>query len=112
MPLKIAFIGFNHQQTRANFTQFVRDNRDQFWDYDFARGWARMKDGTEITRILPGDPAAVCGRRFDQVIIADDRRMIVLHHCLAELIELDRRCAGSTIPEEYRFQIYDTDTEE
>ena len=110
--LKIAFIGFNTEQTHAALLQLAVDNADQVKRYDRLRGRIVLTDGTEIMAVHPGDPVALHGRRFDQIIIADDWRLMIMEHLRAELRALDWCCQHSSIPEEYRLQIYDMDAED
>ena len=110
--LKIAFIGFNTEQTHAALLQLAVDNADQVKSYDRRRGRIVLTDGTEIMAVPTADPVALNGRRFDQIIIADDWRLEIMHHLRAELRALDWCCQHSSIPEEYRLQIYDMDEED
>jgi hypothetical protein len=110
--LKIAFIGFNAKQTHGALLQLAVDNADQVKRYDRRQGSIVLRDGTEIMAVPPGDPVALHGRRFDQIIIADDWRLMIMEHLRAELRALDRCCQHSIVPEEFRYQIYDMDAEE
>lgn len=110
-PLKIAFLAWGLAAADRYLEQLVADNDDQVKRY-ILRHTVILTDGTEISRISVSDPSALRGRRFDQVIIADDRRMQILERRQPELHELARCCAGSIIPEEFRFQIYDLDEED
>lgn len=110
MALKIAFLAWDLAAADRYLAQLVADNDDQVKRY-ILRHTVILTDGTEISRISVSDPSALRGRRFDQVIIADDRRMQILKRRQPELHELARCCAGSIIPEEFRFQIYDLDEE-
>lgn len=109
MALKIAFLAWNHMATTRYFQQLLADNAEQVDRYDRRCGRAWLKDGTVITAIPIGHHPA--GYHFDQVIIADDRRLNTLGQRRAELREMDRSCQGSNIPEEFRYQIYDLDAE-
>jgi hypothetical protein len=110
-PLKIAFIGYNAELTNTYFRQFAADNAAQVAKYSRVSGRATLNDGTEIFAIPVPNPVALHGRRFDQVIIADDRRLQIVWARYAELRALDWYCQGSIIPEELRYQIYDIDAE-
>ncbi len=108
--LKIAFLAWDLQAADRYLAQLVADNEDQVKRY-VLRDTVLLKDGTAITRISPSDPLALHGRRFDQVIIADDRRLQIMQRHRAILRALDWCCRGSIVPEEYRYQIYDLDEE-
>lgn len=109
MPLKIAFIAWDMQNAVNNLLQLAIDNADQVKRYDRQRGRILLTDGTEIVSVhhLPG----LEGVRFDQYIIADDRRMEVVKFHGAALNELDYRCQHSSVPAEYRCQFYNIDEE-
>lgn len=109
--LKIAFIGINAEQTHAALLQLAVDNADQVKRYDRRQGRIMLQDGTEIMAVPPGNPVAIHGRQFDQIIIVEDWRVFIKRHLSAELRTLDRCCQHSGIPEEYRLQIYDMDAE-
>lgn len=108
MPLKVAFMAYNAWATNVYFRQLLKDNAEQIATCNSAIGWAVLKDGTEIKRIYPG--AEMHGLHFDQVIIADDRRLNITQR-RAELRELARTLCHSNVPEKYQFQIYDIDEE-
>jgi hypothetical protein len=110
-PLKIAFIGYDAKQTSRYFEQFAVDNVEQVRRFDRQRGYITLKDGTEIKSMAYIDTRAMDGRRFDQVIIADDRRLEILRRRCAELRVLDSCCSCSDVPAEYRYQHYDLDAE-
>ena len=109
MPLKIAFIAWDRRNADNHLLQLAVDNADQVKRFERNRGRILLTDGTEIVSVhhLPG----LEGRRFDQYIIADDRRMHVVKFHGAALNELDYRCQGSIVPEEYRCQFYNVDEE-
>lgn len=112
-PLALAFVGFNREQTLAHFRQFARDNAEQIWDRNLELGWILLYDGTVIKRITSMEQARRDGVRFDQIILADDRRRMIWKE-RAELIRfLDiYGCRCSEVPQEFRFQIYDVDAPE
>ena len=112
MPLKIAFLGYDERQTRAWFMQFAVDNREQVQGANWAQGYMRMKDGTEILRVPAANPAWIKSRRFDQIIVADDWRKNAMLKRWDELDALERCCCGSIIPEEFRYQFYNIDEED
>ena len=72
-PLTLAFIGYNEAQTRQHFIEFARVNTDQVSHFDDREGRIRLTDGTLILRV-PNDRHRLIGCRFDQVIVAVDRR--------------------------------------
>lgn len=108
MAYKLAFIGYNEAQTRTYFEDFAAMNLEQVRRFDRRDGVITLHDGTTITRIPP-IPEFLRGRRFDQTILADDRRMMILYHRAPELAALARCMDGSEVPEDYRFVIYDLD---
>lgn len=109
MPLKIAFIAWNRENADNHLRQLAIDNAEQVERYDRQRGRVLLTDGTEIVSVhhRPG----LEGCRFDQYIIADDRRMGVVKFHGAALNELDYRCQCSIVPAEYRCQFYNIDEE-
>ena len=109
-PLKIAFLAWDMKAADRYMQQLVADNADQVKRY-ILRHTVILTDGTEICRVSVSDPAALHGRRFDQIIIADDRRLEIMQYRAAELRALDWCCRGSIVPEEFRRQIYDLDAE-
>lgn len=110
MKYNIAFIGYNEEQTRLGLDSLVRDNADQVVFYDRRRGVVKLLDGTTIYRVQ-GFPEFLYGRRFDQAIVADDRRRLVYSVRWPVLHELDRCMAGSVVPEELRWCFYNLDAE-
>lgn len=109
--LKIAFIGFNAKHTHHALVQLAVDNADQVKSTDWRRGRIVLFDGTEIVAVPAADPVWLHGRRFDQIIIADDWRLMIMKHLREELRALGWCCQHSIVPEEYRLQIYDMDAE-
>lgn len=109
--LRIAFLAWDTRAADRYLEQLVADNADQVKRY-IMRHTVILWDGTEISRISVSDPVALRGRRFDQVIIADDRRLQVLLHRQPILRALADCCRASFVPEEFRFQIYDPDAED
>ena len=111
MELSIAFIGYNAEQTCIALDDFVRVNADQVAFYNRSRGIVKLRDGTTIYKIL-WFPEFLEGRRFDQVLVADDRRRHVYEARWLMLHELDRRMATSSrVPAEFRWLFYDLDAE-
>ena len=109
MALKLAFLGFNQEQTWRSFEELARENRGPRTRFYRVAGLLILDDGTEIHRISSPYPDSLRGRRYDQVILADDRRMNLLGYRRAEIRELSRCMAGSPIPEEFRWIVYDLD---
>lgn len=109
--LKIAFIGFNAKHTNHALERLAVDNADQVKRYDRRQGRIELRDGTEIVAVPAADPVWMHGRRFDQIIIADDWRLMIMEHLREELRALGWCCQHSIVPEEYRLQIYDMDAE-
>ena len=110
MGYKIAFIGYNEEQTRRYLEDLAIVNADQVYRFDRRNGRVDLKDGTTITAVKPV-PEFLIGRRFDQVIVADDRRLEVLYRRAPELRELDRCMSRSIVPEHFRWQFYNLDAE-
>lgn len=109
MALKIAFIAWSTESTNRYLQQFVEDNDDQVAGYNKMLSRVFLKDGTEICGITNLD--RLTGQRFDQVIIADDRRLYSHHNLLYNTDLLYHILRRSIIPEEYQYQIYDLDEE-
>lgn len=86
------------------------DNADQVDRYDRRQGHLKLTDGTEIINAYR--IGKIHGRRYDQVILADDRRREIMEHHRKDIAELLRRCQSSIIPEEFHLQFYDIDAEE
>lgn len=112
-PLKIAFMGFNHEITRRALRQFAEDNREIVAS---AHRPYRiyLKDGTSITAISPGDVRTrPDGYRYDQLILADDARELIRIEAAYE-IDVLRNCAlaYSCVPEEFQIQFYNMDAPE
>ena len=111
MTLKIAFLGWDARLTARYLEQLAMDNVERVSRYNPDRGFLALKDGTEI--IIPRIIGLNCldGRRFDQVILADDRRMKIKEHPRHAIAVLLNSCSRSIVPEEFRLQIYDIDAE-
>lgn len=123
MALNLVFIGCNEEQTRRYFREFIEMNKEQVQDYPLTRNTATawlcptvvwLKDGTLIRRV-PSSLERLDGLRFDQVIVACDRRGVWNwpEPRLALLQELIHRAAWSDrILEEDRVIIYELDERE
>ena len=112
MPLRIAFIGFNHAQTWRCFDQLAYNNKEPGTIYKRTNGLLILPDGTQIVRIDAPAARYLRGHRFDQTILADDWRMGILATQAEMLTELWRCMERSLIPEEFRWLSYDPDSEE
>ena len=110
MALHIAFIGYDERQTRIYFEELAVVNADQVARFDRRQGRILLRDNTEIT-LVSSDPRFLCGRRFDQTIVADDRRRLLPLKRWPELVELNRCMSRSEVPEEFRWITYDLDAE-
>lgn len=108
-PLKIAFLGYNAKHTHDSLVRLCSDNALQVKTTDWNRGRVVLFDGTEITTI--SHPDQFRGRRFDQVIIADDNRGRVSELYIYLTYSMHMALSGSKIPEEWQVQIYDLDAE-
>lgn len=112
-PLVLAFVGFNREQTMAHFRQFALDNAEQICAQDLHNGSIRLHDGTIILRVDYEEQVRVYGVLFDQIILADDRRMLIWKE-RRHLLRLLNMVAGryTDVPQEFRFQVYDVDAPE
>lgn len=107
--LNIAFLGWDAAQTDRYLSQMAEDNADQVDRYDRRQGRLKLTDGTEIINAYR--IGKIHGRKYDQVILADDRRMEIMEHHRKDIAELLARCQSSIIPEEFHLQFYDIDEE-
>lgn len=110
MAYNIAFIGYNEEHTRRYLEELAVVNADQVHRFDRRNGRVILKDGTTITRVLPV-PEFLHGRRFDQVIVADDHRLNVVVNRWPELVALRRCMEGSEVPTAFQWMFYDLDSE-
>ena len=108
MAYNIAFIGWTEEMTRRYLEDLAVVNADQVYRFDRRNGRVILKDGTTITRVLPV-PEFLHGRRFDQVIVADDRRLNVVVTRWPELVALRRCMERSEVPTAFQWQFYDLD---
>ena len=108
MAYNIAFIGYNEEQTRRYLEDLARVNAEQVQRFDKRNGVVTLKDGTTITAVK-ADTEFLNGRRFDQVIVADDRRLDVVERRFPEILALGRCMSNSVVPVDYRWQVYDLD---
>lgn len=110
MALRLAFIGCNEEETRRYFAEFKEINQDQIWGFDPINGFIRMVDGTTIYRVSD-IPSRVAGSRFDQIIVACDRRGVWnWSDKRLELLQgLYRQAWRHQVPEEDTVLIYEID---
>lgn len=108
MALRLAFVGWGPFHTRLSFHQFFLDNKEQVERFDTVQNRIVLRDGTVIKALLV-PPRSTDGLRFDQVIVADDRRLRLLHGD-SYMVYLLRHIMGySGTPEDYKFIVYDLD---
>lgn len=110
-PLEIAFMGRNLNVTNLFLRQFAEDNEEQVAHKQ--RGRLILKDGTRIEAISPAMVrAGFDGRRYDQLILADDARGKI-EDAAAREIEVVRWCAlhCSSVPEEFQILRYNADAQ-
>lgn len=111
-PLKLAFIGYDEEQTRRFFAEFAKVNSDQVSNFHERNGRILFKDGTVVHRVHHARGCLI-GCHFDQVIVAVDRRGVynwpeerfVLMH------EVRERMSRSCVPDQFLTIIYDLDSE-
>ena len=108
-PLVLAFIGWNEECTRRYFRLFANDNAEQIYHADHDRGVLRFYDGSVVRRISLSWVGRLDGYRFDQIILADDSRLMMKEYRCSELRELNYRCCCSNVPEEFRYIHYNID---
>lgn len=108
-PLEIAFMGRNLNITNLFLRQFAEDNEEQVAHKQ--RGRLVLKDGTRIEAVSPHMVQMLFdGRRYDQLILADDTRGI-LGDCAVHEIEVACWYAlrYSCVPEEFQILRYNVD---
>lgn len=114
MPLKIAFLGWDARLTARYLRMLQLDNEGQVKTPAGSQprlDKVVLRDGTEIINVYSIGLKFLEGWRFDQVILADDRRMEIKERHRRVIAELLHRCGCSNVPEEFRLQIYDIDEE-
>lgn len=109
MSLRIAFIGYDENQTCTYFRELAELNSERIGICDLSQGRIVLRDGTEILRISPN--VRFVSLNFDQIIISDDSRnsAAVKNHSL--LCILAQRLLRSSVPPEFRWQYYNLDAE-
>ena len=110
MAFKLAFIGYDREQTNTHFEELFVANAKQTSFANLGKGVLILHDGTEIRRIDSLDDCA--GYMFDQIIIADDSRMNVLVERRDEIAAIELTMMYSCVPEEFQRIFYNTDLEE
>ena len=108
-PLVLAFVGWDEECTRRYFRLFAHDNAGQIYHADHDRGVLRFRDGSIVRRVSPAWVGRLDGYRFDQIILAEDSRLMLKGYRCALLLELNYRCCCSDVPEEFRFIHYNID---
>lgn len=111
-PLTLAFIGYNEGQTRQYFAEFAKVNADQISHFDDRAGCIRFTDGTCIYRVSD-NPFRLMGRRFDQLIVALDRRGVNAWPWRRDrlLDAVHERMLMSCVPDRFLTIVYDLDSE-
>lgn len=108
MALRLAFVGWGPSHTRLSFHQFFLDNKEQVEQFDTVQNRIVLRDSTVIKAFLT-PPRFFDGLRYDQVIVADDRRLHLLHGN-SEMIRIFRELLRfSAVPDDYKFIVYDLD---
>jgi hypothetical protein len=102
-------LSWDADTAHKNLVQLAVDNSNQVKSTDWNRGRILLMDGTVIQGVHPN--TYLDGLWFDQVIVADDHRLRLLHYRGNVITVLDSRCQHSIVPEDYRFQFYDLDEE-
>lgn len=110
MAFNIAFVGYDTRQSISFFRQLAEDNREQIRICQLAQGRIVLMDGTTIIRAQT-TVEWLKGRRFDQIIVADDRRGMVQINQINLLCALEEACRHSIVPGEFRCIFYCTDEE-
>lgn len=111
-PLTLAFIGYDEGQTRRYFVEFARVNSDQVSRFDDRAGCILLMDGTVVRRVHH-DRNRLMGYRFDQVIVAVDRRGVYNwpEERFVLMREVYERTLRSCIPDQFLTIVYDLDSE-
>lgn len=110
MALNIAFLAWNARQADTYLHQLAEANADQVKKYDRTSGRVTLHDGTVISIVNPDKK--MDGKRFDQIIVADDWRMGILLKMWDALEYLELLCQHSDVPEDFRYQFYFIDEED
>lgn len=108
-PLEIAFMGRDIRTTTLFLRQFAADNEEQVAHHRTGR--VILKDGTIIEAVSPVMVRQrFDGRRYDQLILADDTRGLIRVEASQEIDHvLKYTMMYSCVPEEYQIQLYNVD---
>lgn len=108
-PLEIAFMCWNLNIANYLLGRFADDNPEQIAQR--RRDRLILTDGTTITPLTPGRVrSGIDGRRFDQLILADDRRELLREEAADEIeAVLYGSMCFSCVPEEYQVLFYNID---
>lgn len=111
-PLEIAFMGWNLDTSSYLLGRFADDNPE--WVAQRRRERLTLIDGTHIKAISPRMVRrGFDGYRFDQLILADDRRGELRIEAAHEIAVVRWGCmARSCVPEEYQILCYNIDAPE
>lgn len=103
---RIAFIGWDADQSRKWLTELAFQNGGRFLFP--GRDVVLLPDGTLIEAVIRMKD----GSRYDQMIVADDRRKLIFEKkdCISKM-EFVRLHRSGQIPEEFFQQFYDLDAE-
>lgn len=75
IDIKIAMISYNRECLNIFFTGFIDDNQEQIDYINNNNKYIKLNDGTEIYGITSKEEYKYRGRRYDQILIADDKRL-------------------------------------
>lgn len=108
-PLEIAFMSRDIRTTTLFLRQFAADNEEQVAYHRTGR--VILKDGTIIEAVSPVMVRErFDGRRYDQLILADDTRGLIRVKASQEIDHvLKYTMMYSCVPEEYQIQLYNVD---
>lgn len=108
-PLEIAFMGRDIRTTTFFLRQFAADNEERVAHNRTGR--VILKDGTIIEAVSPAMVRErFDGRRYDQLILADDARGLIHISAAREIGDvLEYTMMYSCVPEEYQIQLYNVD---
>ena len=108
-PLEIAFMSRDIRTTTIFLRKFAADNEEQVAHHRTGR--VILKDGTIIEAVSPVMVRErFDGRRYDQLILADDTRGLIRVEASQEIDHvLKYTMMYSRVPEEYQIQLYNVD---
>lgn len=108
MGYSIAFVGYNAQLTRRFLRELAEDNISIVRKFDKVHSRITLADGSVIVGVVSEKPLWD-GIRYDQIIIADDRRMEILLDRWRTIAHLMQMRSYSDVPEEFGIQYFDVD---